>query len=67
MDTETKEHKLDWIRKAPARELALEQVRDNLIEEARAAGASDEEIDEALQAPRWDSGDERSRQRRLTW
>jgi hypothetical protein len=48
---ETKEHKLDWIRKAPATELAIPEVRDKLIQEAREAGASPEEIKAALVAP----------------
>ena len=48
---ETKEHKLDWIRKANAEELAIPEVRDKLIQEAREAGASPDEIDAALAAP----------------
>jgi hypothetical protein len=44
--------KLEWIRKASAAELAIPKARDALIREAVEAGASPEEIDEALDAPR---------------
>jgi hypothetical protein len=45
-----KEHKLDWIRKAPSDELAIPEVRDELVQEARDAGATQDEIDAALDA-----------------
>jgi hypothetical protein len=45
--------KLEWIRKASAAELAIPQARDALIREAVEAGATPQEVDEALDAPRW--------------
>ena len=49
--TEDKEHKLDWIRKASDDELADAKIRDGLIAEARQAGATQGEIDNALATP----------------
>jgi hypothetical protein len=46
-----KDAKLDWIKKASAGELATPEVRDRLIQEASRAGATPEEIDEALDTP----------------
>jgi len=46
-----KDTKLDWIKKASAEELANPEVRDRLIQEARQAGATPGEIDEALDSP----------------
>jgi hypothetical protein len=40
--------KLDWIKKASAEELDDPELRDRLIQEAREAGATPEQIDEAL-------------------
>jgi hypothetical protein len=49
--TEDKEHKLDWIRKASDDELADAKIRDGLIAEAQQAGATQGEIDNALGTP----------------
>jgi hypothetical protein len=47
-----RDEKLDWIKKATDGELAIPEVRDKLIQEARGAGATPEQIDQALDAPR---------------
>jgi ketosteroid isomerase-like protein len=46
-----KEHKLDWLRKASADELADPSIRVKLVQEAREAGATPDEIDAALGEP----------------
>jgi hypothetical protein len=46
------DERLDWIKKASAEELANPEIREKLIQQARQAGATPGEIDEALDDPR---------------
>jgi hypothetical protein len=46
-----KDAKLGWIKKASAEELANPEVRDRLVQQAREAGATPEEIGDALDTP----------------
>jgi hypothetical protein len=45
---DAKQRKLDWLSKAPTHELTDAKIRDGLIAEAREAGATQDEIEDAL-------------------